>query len=214
MSRTGESRSAPDHGTAALAQTVVLGMLVMLAGTLPRNLLFAANLRLAASVPWAVPVTAAYLWCYWRYLGGQWEPADTSAFRRQSLRANRLPAPVWMWALFAGGLGLVALVFGLRLANRLVLLPPQQMPDLTGIPHWTIWSLLLMSAPVAGIVEEAAFRGYMQGPIERIHGLFIATLITGTMFALALLATALVTAWAFARLAATVREGAISPTRK
>jgi membrane protease YdiL (CAAX protease family) len=164
MSRTGESRSAPDHGTAALAQTVVLGMLVMLAGTLPRSLLFAANLRLAASVPWAVPVTAAYLWCYWRYLGGQWEPADTSAFRRQSLRANRLPAPVWMWALFAGGLGLVALVFGLRLANRLVLLPPQQMPDLTGIPHWTIWSLLLMSAPVAGIVEEAAFRGIHAGP--------------------------------------------------
>jgi hypothetical protein len=34
----------------------------------------------------------------------------------------------------------------------------------------------------------------MQGPIERSHGLFIATPITGTMFALALLATALVTA--------------------
>jgi len=32
-------------------------------------------------------------------------------------------------------------------------------------------------------VEEAAFRGYMQGPIERRYGLPLAILITGTMFA-------------------------------
>jgi membrane protease YdiL (CAAX protease family) len=48
-----------------------------------------------------------------------------------------------------------------------------------------VLSLLLMAAPVAGVVEEAAFRGYMQGPIERRHGLAIAILITGTMFAIA-----------------------------
>jgi membrane protease YdiL (CAAX protease family) len=43
----------------------------------------------------------------------------------------------------------------------------------------------VLSAPVAGIIEEAAFRGYMQGPIERRHGLPVAILITGTMFAVA-----------------------------
>jgi len=42
-----------------------------------------------------------------------------------------------------------------------------------------------MAAPVAGIIEEAAFRGYMQGPIERRYGLLPAILITGTMFAVA-----------------------------
>ena len=46
-------------------------------------------------------------------------------------------------------------------------------------------SLLLMAAPVAGLVEEAAFRGYMQGPIERRYGLAVSILITGTMFAVA-----------------------------
>jgi hypothetical protein len=46
-------------------------------------------------------------------------------------------------------------------------------------------SLLLMAAPVAGIVEEAAFRGYMQGPIERRYGPGVAILVTGTMFAVA-----------------------------
>jgi membrane protease YdiL (CAAX protease family) len=46
------------------------------------------------------------------------------------------------------------------------------------------WTLLQIGAPIAGLVEEAAFRGYMQGPIERRHGLIVAILISGTMFAL------------------------------
>ena len=88
-----------------------------------------------------------------------------------------------MWALLAGGLGIVSLVLALRLANRLVVLPQQQLPDLSHVPKLTVIALLLMAAPVAGIVEEAAFRGYMQGPLERRYGLIVAILITGTMFA-------------------------------
>jgi membrane protease YdiL (CAAX protease family) len=85
----------------------------------------------------------------------------------------------------AGGLGIVALVLALQIANRLILLPLQTLPDLGRVPERTVIALLLMAAPVAGIVEEAAFRGYMQGPIERRHGLTIAILVTGTMFAVA-----------------------------
>jgi membrane protease YdiL (CAAX protease family) len=92
---------------------------------------------------------------------------------------------VWAWALLAGGLGIVALVLALRVANRMVVLPQQQLPNLAQVPKATVLALLLMAAPVAGIVEEAAFRGYMQGPIERRHGLVIAILVTGTMFAVA-----------------------------
>jgi membrane protease YdiL (CAAX protease family) len=99
------------------------------------------------------------------------------------LRANRLTGRVWIWALLAGGLGIVTLVLALRLANRLVVLPQQTLPDLGQVPMITVLTLLLAAAPVAGIVEEAAFRGYMQGPIERRLGLPVAILITGTMFA-------------------------------
>src|ERR1700753_2785607 len=160
-------------------------MLVMLAGTLPRNVLFAATLRYFASVPWAVPLTAIYLWFFWRYLQG-FGPAEwTAEERRTSLRANRVPGRTWAWARVAGGLGIVALVLALRVTNRMVLLPDQQLPDLSRVPKLTVLSLLLMAAPVAGIVEEAAFRGYMQGPIERGYGLVVAILITGTMFAIA-----------------------------
>lgn len=161
---------------ATIAQAVLAGMLVMLAGTLPRNVLFAANLKYAPGVPWAVPLTAVYLWIFWRVLRRTW-PDD--------LRANRVSARVWAWSLLAGGLGIVALVLALRVANRMVALPPQTLPDLGSVPTITVLSLLLMAAPVAGIVEEAAFRGFMQGPIERRAGLPIAILITGTMFAVA-----------------------------
>jgi membrane protease YdiL (CAAX protease family) len=168
-----------------IVQAVLVGMLVVLAGTIPRNLLFAANLRFFTSVPWAVPVTGAYLWFFWRYLRGDGEPASTSAERRASLRANRVAARVWAYAILAGGLGIVALVLALRVANRLVVLPQQQLPDFSQVPRFTVLALLLAAAPVAGVVEEAAFRGYMQGPIEKRLGLTMAILITGTMFAVA-----------------------------
>lgn len=132
-----------------------------------------------------MPLTAAYLWFFWQYVKGNGPPESTSNERRTNLRANPVSPRVWAWALLAGGLGIVALVVALYVANRLVVLPQQQLPDLGQVPAVTVLSLLLMAAPVAGIVEEAAFRGYMQGPIERRFGLAVAILITGTMFAVA-----------------------------
>lgn len=163
----------------------LIGMLVMLAGTLPRNLLFAANLRYGAAVPWAVPVVAVYLFVFWKYLQGFGPPASTAQERRENLRAFRVSGRVWAWSLTAGTLGIVALVLGLRLANRLVALPAQTLPDFAGVPVGTVLALLIAAAPVAGVIEEAAFRGYMQGPIERAHGLPVTVLVTGTMFAVA-----------------------------
>jgi membrane protease YdiL (CAAX protease family) len=46
----------------------------------------------------------------------------------------------------------------------------------------TLFVFLIMSAVVAGVVEEASFRGYMQGPIERRHGPLVAILVTGVSF--------------------------------
>lgn len=156
---------------------MVLGTFVALAGTIPRNILFALNLRYFANLPWAVPVSGIYLWFFWKYL-------KASDDRRRLLRANPLPLRVWLWALTLGLLGIFALVLALNIANRFVVLPAQHLPNLAGVPKSTILSLLLAAAPIAGVIEESAFRGYMQGPIERRCGLLIAILITGTIFAL------------------------------
>ena|SRR5215471_3008868 len=49
----------------------------------------------------------------------------------------------------------------------------------------TMLVMLLVSSLFAGVIEESAFRGYMQGPIEKQHGPAIAILIDGVMFAIA-----------------------------
>ncbi len=165
-------------------KAVLIGMLIVFVGTMPRNIIFLANLRYFAGFPWAAPIIGIYLWYFWRYLNGWGNPQSTSLFRKENLRAKKLSLDQWAWSIFAGGIGIVALVILLRVLNRMVVLPQQQLPDFTNIPSITLYTLLLAAAPIAGIIEEAAFRGYMQGPIERRYGLTVAIFITGTMFAL------------------------------
>jgi membrane protease YdiL (CAAX protease family) len=169
----------------AIVEAVLKGMLVLVAGTIPRNIVYLANMRYLRAVPWAAFVTLLYLWCFWRYLRG-WGSGDVDATRRRErLRATPLAWSVWRQALIAGFLGIAALVVALRLLNRFVTLPEQQVPDFSQVPMMTVGVLLLVSSLNAGVVEEAAFRGYMQGPIERQAGPVVAILVTGVMFAVA-----------------------------
>jgi len=52
------------------------------------------------------------------------------------------------------------------------------------MPLTTTFLLLAMQSIVAGVTEEAAFRGYMQSPIERVYGVAVAILVNGTLFGL------------------------------
>jgi len=139
-----------------IIRAVLVGMLITFVGSIPRSLLFLANLWIFSPVPLgrsrhhSVPVVFLALSQRCRssgrdFAGTQVEPAGQSASWR--FRRRRFP----IWEAF----------------------PP------------SIVTLLLIAAPAAGIIEEAAFRGYMQGPIERRFGLLPAILITGTMFAVA-----------------------------
>jgi membrane protease YdiL (CAAX protease family) len=161
------------------------GVLVLLAGNVPFNVLRAWNLQAGTVVPWAILPTALYLWAYWRFIGGVWGAGASAAMRRQNLRANRLSLRLWGASLAAGLIGFGSLVALLVLAARLVPLPAAS-PIVTppGMPAVTALSLLVMASLVAGVTEEAAFRGYMQGPIERRYGLALAVLISGTLFGL------------------------------
>ena len=58
-----------------IGQAVLVGMLIVVVGTIPRNIAFVANLRYFTSVPWAVPLVAVYVWYFWRYLNGEGPPA-------------------------------------------------------------------------------------------------------------------------------------------
>ena len=73
------------------------------------------------------------------------------------------------------------LAFAARLVHLPVSSPIVTPPDM---PLVTALSLIVMASIVAGVTEEAAFRGYMQGPIERRYGLAVAILVSGTFFGL------------------------------
>ncbi len=164
-------------------RAVLAGIAVAAAGTLPWAGLISANIRHESALPWAVPIMAVYLWLYWRYFVRGWGwPRSTSETRRINSRANRLPGEIWGAALLAGVLGLVSVLLLQGVLSRLVALPQQRDIDPSHYPLVTVFLSVLMSALVAGVVEETAFRGYLQRPLERRHGPVLAILVTGTLF--------------------------------
>jgi membrane protease YdiL (CAAX protease family) len=169
-----------------IASAIFAGLAVLLAGNLPWIAVLAPfNLRVFPSVPWAIVPMAIYLWLYWRYIGGRIGSVDTAATRRMNLRANPIEADAWSFAILTGLIGFGALLAFLALMARLVtmpqsasLSPPPEMPLVTA------FVLVVMASIVAGMTEEAGFRGYMQGPIERRYGLALAVLVNGVTFGL------------------------------
>lgn len=169
-----------------VVRAVVIGLALATIVTVPWAVLAQANFRYWSAVPWAVPVTALYLWLWWQYVSGKGWPQSTAQARRRNLRAHRISEEAWGAAIVAGILGITTALLILGITNRLVQLPQQPVPaEFSQIPVTTLVSLLFMGAAVAGIVEEASFRGYMQVPIERRHGPVVAIVVTGTLFGLA-----------------------------
>ena len=168
-----------------LVQAIVTGAAVATAGTVPWALLAGTNLKHKSSVPWAVPIMAVYLWLFWRYaVRGEGWPLSTAVARRRDSRANSVPPDLWGPALFAGILGLVSVLLLQGVLSRLLVLPQQRDLDVSQYPALTVLMWVLMSAAVAGVVEETSFRGYLQRPIERRHGAVIAILVAGVLFGL------------------------------
>lgn len=167
-----------------IIRAVVTGSVVCLAGTMVWFFLLGLNLKFAPSIPWDVPVMTLFLWAYWRYLGGKGWPRSTAETRRTSLRAHGLSGSIWAWALIAGVLSVASVVNLQLMYARLVRLPVEPVPDFSRYPFITVLCTLLMSAAVAGFMEEAGFRGYMQVPIEHRYGAWKASVVVAILFGL------------------------------
>jgi membrane protease YdiL (CAAX protease family) len=166
-------------------RAVAVGLGIAIVGTVTWARLIAANAHYLLSVPWAVPVMALILLGWWLYFAkGRGWPEVTAHARRLNGRANHVPDHLWGLALGAGALGLFATLLLQGVLARLVTLPRQQDLDPSQYPILTVFAWIVMSAAVTGVVEETAFRGYIQGGIERRHGLLPAILITGSLFGL------------------------------
>src|SRR5689334_13701271 len=122
----------------ALVWTGILAfLLTVLAGGV-WTVLLVANLATTPAVPWAVAVMALLLWLMWRLLGGWGAPRRAADARRRSLRAVRLPARVFAWAVAAGTLSIIALA-GLWIAlAQLTPVPARILPDYSAYPALTV----------------------------------------------------------------------------
>jgi len=166
-----------------VVRAVVLGLLVSGIGHQPPGVLFYANLQWWRAVPWSAPFIILWLWFFWQYAGGRWWPASTSTARAEYLSARPLSPHMWRWALIAGGLGMISIML---LSVVLSPITPKTFKVFYSMfirtPFPTVAVEVIAISAVAGIVEEAGFRGYMFGPIEKRHGVVVAIAITAFCF--------------------------------
>jgi uncharacterized protein len=176
-----------------LIKAIVTSTIVALTGIIPWSVLTFLNIKIYPIAPLAIPLMLAYLVYYWKYWGGWGWPKSTQDNRRENLRAKPLNRKGWFWSLTFGGLAFCSLFALIAVLQRLISLPNQPSPTNPDYPIITIIGLFLMGNIVTGIVEEAAFRGYMQTPIETSYGLTKAIIVVGIIFGLSHLSHSWVT---------------------
>jgi membrane protease YdiL (CAAX protease family) len=181
----------------ALLRGALVAVAILLVGQLPPGVFLVLGLRFTPTIPWFLAGTAIWLVAFWMYLGGRGWPAGTRASRRRDLRGAPLAPAIWRWSLLAGGLGVVSAFCVALLTGLVADLPAAAFEapfDLSPYPWWTTLAFFLNIALVAGVVEEAAFRGYMLSVVERRHGWVAAIASVAALFYLVHLGHAYATA--------------------
>lgn len=164
-----------------LVRAIVSGGFVFLVLQSGWTILFVGNMQVAPSVPWSVPLGLVYLWAAFQYFNGRWGPRSTSAARRESMRARGLSRREWPLALAACAAVILFIISTTVLSYRMIDVPAEEM----GLPEtstFTLYAVLLTISVVAGVSEEAGFRGYMQTALERRHGSIVAVAVSAFMF--------------------------------
>lgn len=179
----GTTRAAIPKVGKTVAVALLMGLAIQFAGTLAWVAMIRLNVREYPQSPWAAATTGCWLVIMLVWLSGRGWPRRTSAFRRFHLRLWRPEPHAWSGDSLATILSLVGAMSGLAVVY--VLLGTGRPPaDVSAYPTTAIrFSVLIMGPTVAGVVEEMAFRGYMQSHLERIGPTF-AILVTSVVFTL------------------------------
>lgn len=180
MTEAGDTAKAAYRPTAlgGYVTPILTGLLIVAAGLLPWTLLAQVNVRARPDLPWAALATMAYLGILLAWLNGWGPPRRNADRRRQCLRLWPRRAPD------ADGLtaGVTLVLLGLLYVLWIAISRMSPMADLSVYPTTSYrWSMFIMGGVTAGVVEEMAFRGYMQTGIER-HDRENAIWITSLVF--------------------------------
>jgi membrane protease YdiL (CAAX protease family) len=127
---------------------------------------------------------ALYLW--WASGGGL--PSATKEGRAAAFRRISLTREQWIWGTLAAIFFATTIHAALVVLFRIVPFPVEAFrQDYRGYSvsgSGFQWLAIVFAAASAGICEETGFRGYMQQPIERRHGVVLGVLISSVFFTL------------------------------
>ena len=165
------------------AAPIALGLLVAFVGLAPWVVMVRLNATIRPDIPWAALATLVWLGLFIAWLNGAGPPFRWKAARHYRLRLWRPDSAGWSKDGIATTLSLMALIA--LLGFLWILLGSEPPPDLSEYRS-TIFpvSIVLVGPLVAGVVEEAAYRGYMQRGLERF-GAGTAIVVSALAFALA-----------------------------
>jgi membrane protease YdiL (CAAX protease family) len=180
VDRNGRRRRTPLRTAAGVLKDVAVALLIWLLWQLPIYAFLNLPPRLA--IVWLCGVAAFFLWCYAAPQG--WG----SARRRATGRVRPIPRAAWPWvAVLAPAMGTAALsmwmvLSSLGIAGERTL--PEKILEYGDQPGGTL-VLVLLLAGMAPLLEEFAFRGWVQRPLERRLGPVPAIALTALLFAAA-----------------------------
>ncbi|HXA41082.1 MAG TPA: type II CAAX endopeptidase family protein [Phenylobacterium sp.] len=169
------------RGAAAFGLAALVSFAIVAYGQGLWQPLVIANIKFHPEIPWAAPTMAVLLAGLLAYLSGRGWPRATSERRRELFRWNRMPWSTFFLAVGAGVLGLAAFGGLWIAAADLVHIPAGVQPKLGHIPLPTAISFLVMSALAAPLSEEAAFRGYAMGILQKAWGHAPAAIVGSTL---------------------------------
>jgi membrane protease YdiL (CAAX protease family) len=139
-------------------------------------------------VAWSILPMVVILWVYWKFFSGKWGSTDAAKIRKERFRLTNLKPAIWKWGLAAAVFFVIIIQASFVITFRLIAFPAAKFTAdyklLDTFPLWVAWAILIMSSIVAGICEEAGFRGYMQVPLEKKYGPVAGIIITSVVFML------------------------------
>jgi membrane protease YdiL (CAAX protease family) len=150
--------------------------------------LLAANLQVRPDLPWSALAMLIAITAFWWWLRGGRGRSKSAKVRRANLRDEPLPFLNAAWALFSGLVSLVGLVSFWIVIHQLIPAPARPQADYSRSSVLMTMASLAAAAISGAVLEEAGFRGFLQGAMER-HGfgklaILIAAMVIAPLHAL------------------------------
>lgn len=165
-----------------VARAVLVGLIIAFAGVGAWTTLATLNASMRPDLPWAALAMGALMLVAIVWMSGVGPPRASQAERRYNLRIWRPVPDAWLGDNLVAIGGITLLIIALY-PILIFITPRATEADLAAYPTTAYRiSIVFMGALVSGVVEEAAFRGYMLSKLERF----------GQSFALPVMAIAFV----------------------